>query len=166
MNWLLLVLLGFPGMSKVKPLIIQTTSIPAAKLGVSYRFTLQALGGKTPYVWAITAGTLPQGLNLSTSGLISGIPKKAGTFNFTVKCTDSGGRNAEANFSLAAGTSGTIVSSISSAAKPDSRADYHHWAFGNTGLDCFCESWGDGLQRLPGNCGWWGEPNPTELCPN
>jgi hypothetical protein len=32
---------------------------------------------------------LPAGLTLSTTGVISGTPTAAGTFSFTVTCTDS-----------------------------------------------------------------------------
>ncbi len=33
-------------------------------------------------------GKLPKGLKISRSGLIAGIPKKAGTYTFTVKLMD------------------------------------------------------------------------------
>ncbi|NLS01747.1 autotransporter outer membrane beta-barrel domain-containing protein, partial [Rhizobium sp. P38BS-XIX] len=42
-----------------------------------------------PYSYAVTAGALPQGLTLSSGGLLSGTPTSAGTFNFTVSATDS-----------------------------------------------------------------------------
>ncbi len=52
--------------------------------------TLKATGGTAPYTWAVTAGSnLPAGLKLSASGVISGSPTTAGTFNFSVTVTDS-----------------------------------------------------------------------------
>jgi hypothetical protein len=58
--------------------------------GESYSRTVAATGGKTPYTWSITAGTLPTGLTLnSTTGAISGTPTVAGTFNFTVQVMDA-----------------------------------------------------------------------------
>jgi len=69
---------------------ITTTSLPNGKKGQAYSQTLQATGGKTPYTWSKISGSLPNGLSLNTStGVISGTPRKAGTSNFTVRCTDS-----------------------------------------------------------------------------
>jgi hypothetical protein len=49
---------------------------------------LQAVGGTPPYTWAVTSG-LPKGMNLSTSGLLSGTPPVAGFFSLVVSVTDS-----------------------------------------------------------------------------
>lgn len=71
-------------------LAITTSSLPAANLGVAYSATLAATGGQSPYTFAVTTGSLPTGLTLnSTTGVISGTPSAAGTFNFTVTVTDS-----------------------------------------------------------------------------
>ena len=53
---------------------IATTSLPAFTIGVPYSFQLQAVGGSGNYAWKITSGTLPNGLVMSQSGLISGTP--------------------------------------------------------------------------------------------
>ena len=71
-------------------LTITTSSLPGAALGVAYRQTLQAAGGVQPYQWAVTSGSLPAGLSLSSAGVISGTPSgSTGTSNFTVTVTDS-----------------------------------------------------------------------------
>src|ERR1039457_2013957 len=73
------------------PLGITTTTaqLPTGVTGTAYpSTTLQASGGVTPYTWSYT-GSLPTGLNLSASGGITGTPTATGTFNFTVKVTDS-----------------------------------------------------------------------------
>jgi hypothetical protein len=62
----------------------------------SYMQTLDADGGVAPYSWALTAGTLPAGLSLSSSGLISGTPTLIGSSSFTVTVTDSEGTPATA----------------------------------------------------------------------
>ncbi len=73
------------------PLTITTASLPGGALNVSYSTTLKASGGKIPYTWSITVGTLPVGLSLnSTTGAISGTPTATGSFSFTVQATDSG----------------------------------------------------------------------------
>jgi hypothetical protein len=53
--------------------------------------TLTASGGTEPYAFSISAGALPTGLALSSTGVISGIPAAGGTFMFTVKATDTNG---------------------------------------------------------------------------
>jgi hypothetical protein len=72
------------------PLIITTGSLPGAALAVAYSETLEAAGGVPPYMWSITAGSLPAGLSLSSAGVISGTPTgTVGTLSFTVTVTDS-----------------------------------------------------------------------------
>lgn len=55
-------------------LTIQTTSLLPAFVGTPYSFQLQAIGGIAPLNWTVFSGTLPPGLSLSPSGLISGTP--------------------------------------------------------------------------------------------
>lgn len=52
--------------------------------------------------YAITTGSLPSGVTMSSSGLISGTPSVAvtTTFNFTVRATDVGGNTADRAFSI------------------------------------------------------------------
>jgi hypothetical protein len=73
---------------KVVSIRITTTSLPKASHGVSYSGTLKELGGKSPFKW--TAAGLPTGLRLAaTTGVISGKPRKAGTYKVKVTLTDS-----------------------------------------------------------------------------
>jgi alpha-tubulin suppressor-like RCC1 family protein len=72
---------------------ISTVSLPDGSLGKPYLFQLQATGGTPPYTWNKYGpkgmAKLPRGVSLSRSGLISGTPKRAGTYGFVVKCLDS-----------------------------------------------------------------------------
>ncbi len=73
-------------------LSVQTTSasLAAAAVGVPYNdsgFQFQAVGGSGTITWTFT-GTLPTGLTLSPSGLLSGTPSEAGTFTFSVTASD------------------------------------------------------------------------------
>ncbi|MGY0041203.1 YDG domain-containing protein [Pedobacter sp. NJ-S-72] len=44
-------------------------------------------GGAAPYVYTVSSGTVPAGLSLSSTGVLSGTPTAAGNFNFTVSVT-------------------------------------------------------------------------------
>ncbi|MDZ4346698.1 MAG: putative Ig domain-containing protein, partial [Candidatus Binatia bacterium] len=50
---------------------------------------IEAIGGTPAYTWDISAGVLTTGLSLSAGGVLSGTPTALGTFNFTVRVTDS-----------------------------------------------------------------------------
>jgi hypothetical protein len=54
-----------------------STTLPEGFVGVAYSKQLQAQGGVQPYTWTVASGTLPNGLSLSTGGLISGTPTSA-----------------------------------------------------------------------------------------
>ena len=68
---------------------ITTASFPGALVTTPYSQSLAATGGTPGYTWSLASGSLPTGLSLSAAGTISGTPTAAGTFNFTVKATDS-----------------------------------------------------------------------------
>ncbi|MBZ1345333.1 MAG: Ig domain-containing protein [Candidatus Nealsonbacteria bacterium] len=71
------------------PLIITTKTLPSGEVGREYRATLSAVGGRElPYSWRLV-GDLPDGLSLTTDGIISGRPTKEGTFDFTIVCRDA-----------------------------------------------------------------------------
>jgi hypothetical protein len=69
---------------------ITTTSLQGGTVGTAYSQTLTA-SGDTPITWNKESGTLPDGLTLSTAGVISGNPTTANTFTFTVKATNAAG---------------------------------------------------------------------------
>jgi hypothetical protein len=64
-------------------------TLPAGTIGTPYNGIVTATGGVPPYSFAVTLGNLPNGLNISAGGLISGTPTVAGTFNFSLTVTDS-----------------------------------------------------------------------------
>ena len=80
-------------------LVITTTSLPAGTVGLPYSATMQATGGIPPLTWCVLeaggtcdtgTGTLPAGLTMNTSGVISGTPTgPAGKSVFQVQVQDS-----------------------------------------------------------------------------
>ena len=83
---------GDPKFSLVVPKGRQVwlSRFPQGKVGARYSAQLQSSGGKAPIHWSVVSGKLPAGLTLNAStGAITGTPKAKGSFNVTVKATDS-----------------------------------------------------------------------------
>jgi hypothetical protein len=82
-------------------LVITTPSLlPDGTTSANYTVILNATGGVSPYHWTLNAGTLPDGLDLSTSGLISGTPRRTGVFTVTVQASDNSNLKATKDFTI------------------------------------------------------------------
>lgn len=85
----------------VLPLAVQTATLPAATENEEYTATLMATGGTAPYAWKLdVSSTLPDGLQLSTEGAITGTPTAAGETQITVEVLDSKGLKATKSLTL------------------------------------------------------------------
>jgi hypothetical protein len=72
------------------PLSITSTTVDDAMVDRDYGDSVVATGGRGAKTFAVTAGSLPDGLSLGADGTITGAPAgPAGTSNFTVTVTDS-----------------------------------------------------------------------------
>ncbi len=70
-------------------LLIHPAMLSNAPYQTPYSASLEASGGVPPYAWTLESGSLPAGISLNTSGMISGTPTQVGTFRFVVKARDS-----------------------------------------------------------------------------
>lgn len=78
----------------VETLRITTTAVDNAVLDFPYSQSLEATGGERPYLWSITAGSLPPGLDLnSATGEISGLPPAVSANEFTLQVTSEDGQS-------------------------------------------------------------------------
>jgi hypothetical protein len=69
---------------------VTTSSLPNGAIKSGYSSGLTASGGVAPYSWKTVGGTLPPGLEISSStGMITGMPSTTGRYIFTVEATDS-----------------------------------------------------------------------------
>jgi hypothetical protein len=62
------------------PLLVATDSLPTPTMGTDYSHQLTVTGGIGGNTWALASGTLPTGLTLSATGLLSGLPEQTGSF--------------------------------------------------------------------------------------
>jgi hypothetical protein len=75
-------------------------ALPVGFCGSPYTFSLVAQNGVTPYAWSIVSGSLPPGMTLSATGILSGVPTEQGTFEFRLQVQDSAAGNVEREFTL------------------------------------------------------------------
>jgi hypothetical protein len=80
--------------------VLDVGTLPAGTAGVDYsaKLTADRVGA-----WALTAGTLPDGLTLAADGTIAGVPTTSGESIFTVGFTDGWGSTASAQVTLQIG---------------------------------------------------------------
>ena len=83
------------------PLAVTTASVPAATQGTAYSTTLAATGGSGTRTWSVVSGSLPSGITLSTGGVLGGTATVSGSFTFTARVSDTGGRTADQSLTLA-----------------------------------------------------------------
>jgi len=97
------------------PVIINTSPLPSSSAGVAYNETLTATGGTPGYTFSIVSGSLPNGLNLSSGGAISGTTNVSGTTaNFTVQVTDSKGKSSSTALAITCLSAGSpVITTIS-----------------------------------------------------
>ncbi len=71
-------------------LIVATGSLPDGNINQAYTAPALAASGDTVNSWSLAGGTLPPGLTLASSGVISGTPTQSGSFAFSVQANGNG----------------------------------------------------------------------------
>ncbi len=93
-------------------------------VGVATSLTMTASGGTPPYTWSATG--LPAGLSInSSSGVISGTPTTANTYNPNVTATDSASHQGSASFTW-------IINPTGSCGSPGQKLGNPGFESGNT----------------------------------
>src|SRR5260370_28161205 len=79
-----------------QPLTLSSPPLPFGTIGANYSTNVSATGGSGNYHFAVVTGNLPPGLQIADTGSappimghIFGAPTTGGTYNFTIKVSDS-----------------------------------------------------------------------------
>lgn len=86
----------------VEPFEISPVVLFSGEEGHGYVVSLSANGGQGPYIYNLTTGTLPAGVTLSSSGLLTGVPASgtAGTYPLVIQAVDTNGLVTSKAYSL------------------------------------------------------------------
>ena len=101
-----------------------------------YSQTISSAGGTGTITFTTTAGTVPAGLVLSSTGVFSGTPTAVGTYTFTVTATDTVGETGGQTYTVSINPPVTLTPALPSASVG---AAYHQTiaATGGTGTLTF-----------------------------
>ncbi len=88
-------------------------TIPTASVGQLYNTALVLTGGTSPYTFNVSSGTLPLGMILSPTGVLSGTTSQSGVFNFTVRVQDSASAVVFQSFALTVVTNSMQITTTS-----------------------------------------------------
>ena len=124
---------------RVCPVITLTTNLPNGVVGAAYSQAFAASGSPDlPYVFSLTGGALPDGLNL-VAGVLTGTPTTAGTFTFTITATDANGCTGSRTYvvevcvapSIAPAPASVCALSTGNTASGPAGASTYAWAIAN-----------------------------------
>ena len=84
----------------IPKLHIVAVDLHRGHVGQRFRAKVGVAGGQEP-VWEVSSGKLPAGLKLNPkTGVITGVPRRAGAFGFTVSVSDSLGAKVSIRYTL------------------------------------------------------------------
>ena len=81
-------------------------TLPNGTVGVAYSQQITASGGTAPYTFTVTSGTLPAGVTLSSSGLLSGTPTTPGSSTVSIAVAAANGCPAVITYAI------TVISGV------------------------------------------------------
>jgi len=92
-------------------LAVPDAALPDGIMGADYELALAATGGDGNYAWTLSSGSLPSGLTLGSTGVITGAPEESGSFNFSA-AVRSGPQVLGVDFSIVVSTPQLATSAV------------------------------------------------------
>jgi hypothetical protein len=90
---------------------ISPSSLSAATQNSAFSQQLSASGGTGSYTYS-TSSSLPNGVTLSSSGLLAGTPTASGTYSIDIVATDDNNNTGSVNYSLVVGAAAAPASTL------------------------------------------------------
>lgn len=106
--------------------------LESALKGASYSQSITASGGTGPYSFAVTSGSLPAGMTLSSVGLLSGTPTTVGSYSFTVTATDANSCTGARAYALGVYGGGADNSANGTSWSGNTGVGFGNWSFAST----------------------------------
>jgi MYXO-CTERM domain-containing protein len=85
------------------------TPPPVLVINTPYSGQIQVTGGTGPYTFAINSGTLPPGMSLSASGMLTGTPTAPGNYAVVIQVTDANGLSSTLTLNISVMASATGI---------------------------------------------------------
>ncbi len=114
-------------------LSVSTTSVPTGEVGVAVSYQLQYAGGSGTGSWLAAGGTLPNGVTISGSGVVTGTPTQSGNFTFTARFTDSYSDVANGSVTWTVNAAPTVTTTLLPAGQQNSSYSATLTAMGGSG---------------------------------
>lgn len=92
------------------PIVSTQTVLAGGSVGVVYRQELAAIEGMPSFTWDVIGGELPNGLVMSSAGVITGRPTFAGVFTFIGRARDLVGSSVSREFRITIGSVPLLIS--------------------------------------------------------
>lgn len=115
---------SFSGFVNSYQTVMGPAALPGARPGEAYNINLYSTGGQATYTYSLVSGSLPTGLNLDASGVISGTVSESESGlskTFTIKSRDMNGIEVSSTYTIATSafpltiTTTTLTNAIESA---------------------------------------------------
>jgi len=98
--------------------VLGVSNSPTTALqNIPYSFQFTAAGGTAPYLFTLI-GSLPTGLTMSSSGLVSGTPSDLNPATFTIQVEDDTGEQCGTQFTMTPGPGGTDLGAYCTTSTP------------------------------------------------
>lgn len=107
-----------------------SASLPTPQLGKAYTGQFSASGGSGTYRFFLSRGSLPPGLKLSaTTGFLTGVPGRAGSYLFRISARDQIGHRGGASVTLQVASSNITITISPTSATVQSRGSQQFTAY-------------------------------------
>lgn len=107
-------------------LVVSPDALPNGIVGTAYSQQLTATGGTPPVTFTLATGSLPNGLNLSSAGLISGTPTTGGVSLFTVDASNTSGCVTSKDYFIVVNPTGCPTITISPTVLPNGQVGQNY----------------------------------------